>query len=665
MNKEKSKDPLIEALENYLSQDKSYQLYAYLINGGWGTGKTYFWKSFEQKLKDNKSDYEIINVSLFGATSSHELRKSISTNKLFNESWAKWKKVIAESTSAVASIIGDVSENLAPIKGAKTLFSLDTVLEIQWARIDFTKKIICFDDIERLSDKADIKDILGFIYNLTYEHKAKVVLIANEEEILKNDKIKKDYIAYKEKVIGIETEYKPPHKNAIILAFKYPKDHTIKDLVRSQVEYYAKLYNISNLRTVIRICETIDYILSKLREFKFNFEITDANDKATLESIILFITIITDLHLEKEKELKRLDEKGEYHGIPNIKHRIFDVKKIMVARNDNNYEAKTAEKLKTHRIEKLFNDTYLERLEDKFYLYHFFPSIYNYIFQNIIDAKLLLEEVKACKQDMVENRLYNIGLGEINNKLNYFRDFEDEEFAKVIHSLITNIPTGKYKIVDLAKLNDRFIYLEKNKIISSNTLEKAEKALQQGYHNSKEKYKEASNNVYRSICSRHIPEAGKERLKEYNEKNVVLELSREDNHTYEKEKYSLNEVAEIVQNLETRMSEIKEVWGIQFFEKVSPDDFVEKVFNMKNLYIGQLCSLFKIVNELYESDEDDLSKVENQTKIKNNLEQIKNKIQAKLNEAHPIKSYNLSLILKVLQSLITMIERKIENNNLE
>lgn len=54
--------------------------------------------------------------------------------------------------------------------------------------INFKDYIFCFDDMERLSDKADIKDILGVVDNLLSLQNAKVIVLANEDELLNKPK---------------------------------------------------------------------------------------------------------------------------------------------------------------------------------------------------------------------------------------------------------------------------------------------------------------------------------------------------------------------------------------------------------------------------------------------------------------------------------------------
>ncbi|WP_180079508.1 MULTISPECIES: hypothetical protein [unclassified Acinetobacter] len=59
--------------------------------------------------------------------------------------------------------------------------------------------IICFDDFERMSNKLDIKDVMGLANQLKLERNCQVVLILDEDKA--EGENKKKYAEYKEKLI--------------------------------------------------------------------------------------------------------------------------------------------------------------------------------------------------------------------------------------------------------------------------------------------------------------------------------------------------------------------------------------------------------------------------------------------------------------------------------
>lgn len=62
--------------------------------------------------------------------------------------------------------------------------------------------IICFDDFERMSNKLDIKDVMGLANQLKLEKNCQVILILDEDKAEGDNK--KKYAEYKEKLIDEE-----------------------------------------------------------------------------------------------------------------------------------------------------------------------------------------------------------------------------------------------------------------------------------------------------------------------------------------------------------------------------------------------------------------------------------------------------------------------------
>src|SRR5690606_5431594 len=62
--------------------------------------------------------------------------------------------------------------------------------------------IICFDDFERMSNKLDIKDVMGLANQLKLERNCQVVLILDESKT--ENENKKKYAEYKEKLVDAE-----------------------------------------------------------------------------------------------------------------------------------------------------------------------------------------------------------------------------------------------------------------------------------------------------------------------------------------------------------------------------------------------------------------------------------------------------------------------------
>ncbi|CAM4269041.1 hypothetical protein BAQ46_18520 [Bacillus paranthracis] len=161
---------IIDSILDYIKRDKTS--YAILLNGKWGSGKTYFW---ENVLKE-KIEKKTIYVSLYGINSTEEISKRIALGRWgnvqkLNES--KWGGRMTELAKATFGILKSVE--------------IPFVKEMPLPKIDFdqffdyTNTVLCFDDLERAN--IDVNEILGYINNFVEHDGIKVILIANENEI--------------------------------------------------------------------------------------------------------------------------------------------------------------------------------------------------------------------------------------------------------------------------------------------------------------------------------------------------------------------------------------------------------------------------------------------------------------------------------------------------
>ena len=87
-------DDLVESILDYVRSD--YTDYAIMINGEWGSGKTYFWNNQIKKkietMKLNGKKYRTIYMSLYGISNLEEISKKIfiETTQLMDKNLKKY-----------------------------------------------------------------------------------------------------------------------------------------------------------------------------------------------------------------------------------------------------------------------------------------------------------------------------------------------------------------------------------------------------------------------------------------------------------------------------------------------------------------------------------------------------------------------------------------------
>lgn len=231
-----------------------------VVKGKWGVGKTYFWDNYiNEQIKSSKCKQIAYSyISLFGKSNLSDIKQSIfQTSKLI-----KKESEIFNRLPWIKSAI-KASKNKVLLLGWLTKLSKDAPIIKQYAPLISSFEygmvnnyIICIDDIERKSESLSIKEVMGIVDELAQRKSCKVVLVFNEQS-LDNDKDKKDFEIYREKVVDIELNYNPTH------------DRNLQCVIDCNAEYYSKLlYLVKELNIKnIRVIKKIKWVLDELWEF--------------------------------------------------------------------------------------------------------------------------------------------------------------------------------------------------------------------------------------------------------------------------------------------------------------------------------------------------------------------------------------------------------------
>lgn len=175
-------DELNDFIKHYIEKDKTQS--AIMLTGDWGTGKSYYiHNSLEPFLKEPKNGkHRCAIVSLYGLENTSEISKRIYFEL---RSIGCFKKSEAISTGkAVAKVLAKtVLNGMTNMIGFDIGSINDKDLKRIYASIDLTNALVVFEDLERSS--IDIIEILGYVNSLVEQDGAKVLFVANENEILK------------------------------------------------------------------------------------------------------------------------------------------------------------------------------------------------------------------------------------------------------------------------------------------------------------------------------------------------------------------------------------------------------------------------------------------------------------------------------------------------
>lgn len=469
-------DILNKKIKEYVKND-TYSS-ALLINGKWGSGKTYYIENELISYISNKEEmgFKItpIYISLYGVSRLSEISKQI-----FNRitMFFKWKK-----DNKKANYFVDVAKGTVKNLLRKTIFNNFPIEIVEpeddsyWKYIDEQKAILILDDLER--SKIDIIELLGYVNNFVEEYGIKTIIIANEEEI--KNKIERKNIEQKYNVI----------KN-LKLPIKSDVELTIEDLDIN--EKYNKEDESGTIKTHKKLLDyKVDYLFSNPTDYDLIKEklISHTYDyEPNLENI--FKKLGKNV-LSKEQTMNvinlynRLDHK-------NIRTFLFSLELIKEIKNIiKNSEIKNKDKIEGYLVETLFYQAII--IKDNLYFSGFDQRSLDFSFDRAI-SKELGEELNVVISNYINNSILDVepieniinhideALIENENNISlvreldvYWRMFTDEELIvkmKKTKDLINNSHINIFDYKSLLRYMFTFneIFID-NQVNIENTVEK-------------------------------------------------------------------------------------------------------------------------------------------------------------------------------------------------
>ena len=245
----KKNEHIEDYLDYYCNLAQSPE-YAILLKGAWGSGKTWFIKKYCEKLEDN--DQKSLYVSLYGITTFAEIDDIFFRQLhpvLSSKGMAIAGKVLKGLLKTTLKIdLGDDSNGNASISPQIPDIDLPDYLK------QTDDCILFFDDLERC--KISIENILGYI-NYFVEHDGlKTIIIANEDEILRQPE-KETYKRIKEKLIGKTFEIVPDLNPALKNFIKSTSNDLVRKFLYQEEDSIKHLYCISKYKNLRQLKQII------------------------------------------------------------------------------------------------------------------------------------------------------------------------------------------------------------------------------------------------------------------------------------------------------------------------------------------------------------------------------------------------------------------------
>lgn len=238
------------------------QGFAVMLNGAWGSGKTWFIKDCAESLaRERPGEVRLtpLYVSLYGVSKPSEIDKL-----LFQQMHPILSHKATRLAGAVLRGIGKLTVKvdlgqLAELTGAVPEVNLTAML----AGAD--GRVVIFDDFERaLMEPAAI---LGYINPLVEHEDCKVVIIADENQI--NRENKKEYDKRKEKTVGRTYQFEPDNQSVYASFLKEISDDGARVFLEQSKKVLLQVFadsELNNLRLLKQLLWDFERIWKALTE---------------------------------------------------------------------------------------------------------------------------------------------------------------------------------------------------------------------------------------------------------------------------------------------------------------------------------------------------------------------------------------------------------------
>ena len=446
-----AKENIEQRLTEILQRDNAACV---VLDGEWGVGKTTFWKNFSnEKFKENS-----VYVSLFGKESIQEIKQEIGIQIY------KRNEYISEFSEKAKNLgLDKVIDEVTPKLGSALIGCISF-----FKKENFKDVIICFDDFERMSDKINLKDVLGLISEYKEQQNCHIVMILNrskmtapaketqkedeenlEDKGLKNDsQIKEDKTElekilseYKDKIMDYEFYYDPtPQESFSTIPDK------LKEVYRDVALRYFEKHAINNIRVMRRAINALNdykqHLEDKLQKYQ------PIKDNAI--TYILGVSIINAMNSSAEVE--------RFLGKLDYRSNLTDVYDLFKNRKN------------------ISNSEYVFAFSDDTDYCQLGMNILSYTKKSIIDV----EEFNKITENIItreynnENKQYKEIKKEILNE--YFKGTLDLQYDNrlFIKSLFAYLETNKENIINIVGVSPFILYIE--------TLGKFDEENKQKYH---------------------------------------------------------------------------------------------------------------------------------------------------------------------------------------
>jgi len=244
-----SQNEEIKKYLHYYASLRNSPLFAILLKGPWGAGKTWFIKRVIEEFEADKK--KVLYISLYGVTSTQQIQEEFfrQLHPVLGSKGAKFAGTLLKGFLKGTMKID--FDHDGKDDGTANVSIPD--ISIPEYMTDTDGMILIFDDVERCS--IPISDLLGYI-NYFVEHEGKkVILIGNEDEIFHRETLAGaesvgHYARIKEKLVGQTFEISSNFHDAIQYFIAEISSETNRSILKTHLKIIEEVYMQAGYRNL-------------------------------------------------------------------------------------------------------------------------------------------------------------------------------------------------------------------------------------------------------------------------------------------------------------------------------------------------------------------------------------------------------------------------------
>ena len=424
--------------------------YAIMINGEWGSGKSYYIKHGFDSLvksilvptKDNEDKdrrwfkrekvcyYKPAYISLYGVSSveDFEVRVFYGINSWANNGFIRVGGLLG---SKIGEYVGLSSGK----KDAKTITYISK------------NRVLGFDDLERIcDDKIPVKEVLGLINSYVEHSHFKVVVVCNENHYESDNSlgdVKKDYRTYKEKSVRFTHSIKADVAKMVV-EFAKGRNEGYSKFLSERKDYIASIYqkgNCSNLRTLKYNLDIYEHIYDIIRK---TIQSDNEQHVNAIANYMLLLSMVYSIEYRRDNDEAKLRCLSDLNR--QWSYQIDTLDSLSRHPDNNDYEQKSQDE-KSEEEKIVDYQRYIKKCYfANSYIYGSSMPMIEFLLTGYCDedamrVNILRIEAEAKRYEISEEkRLYQV--------LTQFWDTDDDVMANAVKRTMEKVHEGSFLLQD-------------------------------------------------------------------------------------------------------------------------------------------------------------------------------------------------------------------------